>query len=442
MEYGALLLFCATLIGCLLLDISILVALALGLLIFLGYGRLKGHGLPALINMALSGVKTIKNMLIIFILVGMLTALWRSAGTIPVIIYYSARLIHPSAFVLMAFLLNCGVSALIGTAFGTAATMGVICVTMAAPLGINPLFVGGAVLSGAYFGDRCSPVSTSALLIAELTGTDIYTNIRHMLRSALVPFLLSCGAYGLMGLLGTGGNAQGGLDVGAIFTRGFNLNAIALLPAGAILLLSALKMPVRSSMIVSIGIAFILSITLQRMALTEVLRLMLFGYSSGDGEIAQLLNGGGVMSMARVTAIVCLSSSYAGIFSGTGLLTHLKDAIAALSRRLTPFGATAITAQLAAMVACNQTLTIILTHQLCSDLEPDRGRFAIFLEDTAVVMASLVPWSIANVVPLTTSGAPSKSAIAACFLYLLPLWRLGVSVIKKRAVKKQRSTAT
>ncbi len=433
MEYGALALFCAALIGCLMLDISILVALGLGLLIFLGYGRLKGHSWSALGEMALSGVKTVKNMLIIFLLVGMLTGLWRAAGTIPVIIYYSARLIHPSAFVLMAFLLSCGVSSLIGTAFGTAATMGVICITMATPLGINPLFVGGAVLSGAYFGDRCSPVSTSALLIAELTGTDIYTNIRRMLRSALIPFLLSCAIYGAMGLIGRAGSGHSQIDVGALFARGFNLSGLALLPAVAILLLSAFKVRVRRSMLVSILTALILCITLQRMAPMEVLRLMLLGYRAADPELAVLLNGGGVVSMARVTAIVCLSSSYAGIFAGTGLLSHLKDAIAALSERLTPFGATALTAQLAAMVACNQTLTIILTHQLCADLEPDKSRFAIFLEDTAVVMASLVPWSIANVVPLTTSGAPANSALAACFLYLLPLWRLGVALAKRRS---------
>ena len=115
-----------------------------------------------------------------------------------------------------------------------------------------------------------------------------------------------------------------------------------------------------------------------------------------------------------------------------GLLSHLKDAIAAPQRAAYPC-ATALTAQLAAMVACNQTLTIILTHQLGADLEPDKSRFAIFLEDTAVVMASLVPWSIANVVPLTTSGAPANSALAACFLYLLPLWRLGVALAKRRS---------
>ena len=92
-------------------------------------------------------------------------------------------------------------SVLTGTSFGTAATMGVICAAIGSSLGLNQLLVGGAVLSGVYFGDRCSPVSTSALLVSELTKTDVFHNIRSMVRSALIPFLLACGVYGLLGFL-------------------------------------------------------------------------------------------------------------------------------------------------------------------------------------------------------------------------------------------------
>lgn len=178
--------------------------------------------------MAISGIKTVKNVLITFLLIGMLTALWREASTIPVIVCYAAKLIRPSLFLVMAFLLNCLVSFMTGTAFGTAATMGVICTTIASTMQMNPVFVGGAVLSGVYFGDRCSPVSTSALQVSELTKTNIFQNIKSMFRSAAAPFLVTCMLYLTVGFL-TGGSGEI-LDLQALFGREFVLSPSALLP--------------------------------------------------------------------------------------------------------------------------------------------------------------------------------------------------------------------
>ena len=193
MEWLILGIFSVSLLICIGFDLSILWALAFGLLLFLLYGRKKGFSWRELTGMAVNGVKTVRNILITFLLIGILTALWRAGGTIPVIVSYAAGWIRPSVFLLMTFLLNCGISFLIGTSFGTSATMGVICATMGNAMGVSPVLTGGAVLSGVYFGDRCSPVSTSALLVATVTGTDIYRNISRMLRTALIPFLVSCG---------------------------------------------------------------------------------------------------------------------------------------------------------------------------------------------------------------------------------------------------------
>lgn len=116
--------------------------------------------------MSAQGVRAAKNILTTFVLIGILTSLWRAGGTIPAIVCYSVRVMEPRLFLVCSFLLNCLVSFLTGTAFGSAATMGAVCMTMAAALGADPLMTGGAILSGVYFGDRCSPVSTSALLVA------------------------------------------------------------------------------------------------------------------------------------------------------------------------------------------------------------------------------------------------------------------------------------
>ena len=181
METLFLVLFAVVLTVFIIYDWSIVLALLIGLFIFSLYAKLKGNSFKVIGRMIVDGAKTSKNILIVFFLVGVLTALWRDCGTIPTIIAYTVDLINPRSFIFMTFLLCCLVSFLIGTSFGSAATMGVICVTMGVAMGADPVLTGGAMLSGVLFGDRCSPVSTSALLVSELTGTNIYENIKLIL---------------------------------------------------------------------------------------------------------------------------------------------------------------------------------------------------------------------------------------------------------------------
>ena len=282
MEWLVLGAFCAALLLCVALGQSILYALAAGFVLFLLYGRRKGFAWSRLFRLALDGVLTVKNILITFLLIGMLTALWRQAGTIPVIVCFSARLIRPALCVVMAFLLNCLVSFLTGTSFGTAATMGVICAAIGSSLGLNQLLVGGAVLSGVYFGDRCSPVSTSALLVSELTRTDVFHNIRSMVRSALVPFLLSCGVYGLLGVLSRPAGEV--MDLEALFAPAFSLSWLALIPALVILALSLMQVNVKIAMSASILSALPVCLLVQHAPIADLPRLLFFGYRAADSQ--------------------------------------------------------------------------------------------------------------------------------------------------------------
>ena len=418
--------FCALLIICIITGKSILYALLAGLIIFSLYGKKQGYSWRQISRMALQGVWKVKNILLTFILIGMLTALWRQAGTIPAIICYTVHLIKPSTFLLMTFLLNCLISVLTGTALGTAATIGVVCATMASALGIPSWMTGGAILSGVYFGDRCSPVSTSALLVAELTETGIYTNIKNMIKSALAPFTITCILYLTVSIQLHGKTEMP--DLGHAFGSEFRLSWIALLPAAVILLLSVVQAGVKIAMIASIVTAIPVCIGLQNMAFTELPELLLNGFHSTDVTVAAMLNGGGITSILKVGAIVCISSSYSGIFQATGILNGFQKMVCLLADRTKPYFAVLVTSILTSVMACNQTLAIMLTGQLCSRTEPDKLRFANNLEDSAVIIAPLVPWSIACAVPLTAAGAPGYSVLFAVFLYLLPLCDL---VLKK-----------
>ena len=422
MEYVVLGAFCAGLLLCIVLKISIIYALIAGLLLFMSYGRRKGFSWRELVSMALNGVRTVRNILITFLLIGTMTALWRMAGTIPFIVCHATKLIRPSVFLLMTFLLNSGLSVLTGTSFGTSATMGVICAAMGAAMRVSPMLTGGAVLSGAFFGDRCSPVSTSALLVATVTDTNIYDNIRRMTRSALIPFLMTCVIYLVLGAFLPHEGAA--IDLEDLFSGAFRLNWVTILPAAAVLLLAVLRVDVKLAMGASILTAVPICLLVQHASFADVLRASISGFRPANAEVAALINGGGIASMLKVGCIVCISSAYADIFNKTGLLDGARHAISAVSQKTNRFTAMLLSATAAGMIACNQTLTILLCNQLCGDLYADRGRLALDLEDTAVVIAPLIPWSIAGAVPLAAVGAPTTAVLASLYLILLPLCRL------------------
>ena len=204
------------------------------------------------------------------------------------------------------------------------------------------------------------------------------------------------------------------------------------IPAVMILVLAAFRVKVKQTLMISAGLAAILAVVIQKIEILELVNMMLFGYEAEVPELEAMMNGGGVSSMVRTAVIVGLSSSFSGIFEGTGLLTNMKQYVAKISEKATPFGATFLVSILTSMVACNQTLAVILCHQLCRDIEPDHKEMAMYLENTVIVMAPLVPWSIAGAVPLATVGAPLGSIGLACYLYLLPLWQMMLHLGKQR----------
>lgn len=430
METLFLVIFTFTLAVFIALDWSIVLALLIGLFLFSLYAGLKGYRISGILRMIADGAKTSKNILIVFSLVGILTALWRDCGTIPTIIAYTVNLINPKSFIFMTFALCCLVSFLIGTSFGSAATMGVICVTMGAAMGADPVLTGGAMLSGVLFGDRCSPVSTSALLVSELTGTNIYDNIKRMLRTAAIPFAATSLIYIFAGFFSHTGESK--TDIISLFAKEVNITPLALIPAAVILVLALFKVKTRYSMLCSIIAAFFVSLFVQKTEITELLKFIVTGYEAKLPELSSMLDGGGFTSMIRVVLIVCISSAYSGIFNATGMLTSLISRLEALADKTGSFAVTVFVSVFTSAISCNQTLAIILSDSLCSNLEKNKRQFAVDLENSVVVIAPLIPWSIAGAVPLTSAGAPQASLLTAFFLYLVPLYYLFVR--RKRRV--------
>ena len=425
----AILLFSLSLIFCLLLKLSVVYALIIGYIIFISYGLIKGHNLIVLIKKSFEGVLTVKNILLVFILIGMITALWRASGTIAFIVYMGSKLISPSILILLTFLLCSILSFLIGTSLGTAATMGVICFSIGKAMGINSYYVGGAVLSGIYFGDRCSPMSTSALLITELTKTDLYTNIKLMIKTSIIPFIVTCLFYLLLGFKSTVSNIS--VDVTEIFKQNYNLNIIVIIPAILIIILSILKINVKKTMLVSIVISFIISMFIQRDSIVALINYCIFGYHHPNERLNLMMKGGGILSMLNVALIVGISSSYSGIFKETKMLVSLKEHLKVFAKKTSNYFVIFLNSIISGAIACNQSLGIILTNELSEELVDKRER-AIILENTVVLLVGLIPWNIAMDVPLKTLDVGIISGFFAFYLYFLPLWNLFLGFIEER----------
>ena len=430
-----ILLFSLSLITCLLLKFSVVYALVIGYIIFIIYGLIKRHNLIILIKKSFEGVLTVKNILLVFILIGMITALWRASGTIAFIVYMGSKLISPSILILLTFLLCSILSVLIGTSLGTAATMGVICASIGKTMGVNPYYVGGAVLSGIYFGDRCSPMSTSALLIAELTKTNLYTNIKLMIKTSVIPFIVTCLFYLLLGFKSTVSNIS--VNVTEIFKQNYNLNIIVIIPAILIVILSILKINVKKTMLVSIVISFIIAIFIQRDSIVALINYCIFGYHHPNERLNLMMKGGGILSMVNVSLIVGISSSYSGIFKETKMLVFLKKYLKDFSKKTSNYFVIFISAIISGAIACNQSLGTILTNELCGELV-EKQKMAIILENTIILLVGLIPWNIAMGVPLKTIGIGVMSGIYAFYLYFLPLWNLFLGVIEERNKKSYK----
>ena len=355
-------LFLGGLALCIISGASLLWALAFGLLCFSGHAFRLGFRPREIVGLCGRGVRTIGNILKIFVLIGMLTAVWRSAGTIPYIIHHCLPWVDPAHFHLWVFLLCSLLSLLLGTSFGTASTLGVVFMLLARTAGLDPLMTAGAVMSGIYVGDRSSPMSSSAALVCALTGTSIYDNVRLMWRTSLLPFFLVCLAYVLL----PSARAETLPHVDGLFADGLVLDARALLPAVFMLVPLLLRWDVKKIMACSILAGCVVSLTVQQMSPTALLRCLAYGYEPPAG-----------MEMLAGLPV--------------------------------------------AAVSCNQTLGIMLTRQLCAPLWQDRKEMVLPLENGIVLLAAIIPWSIAGSVPCAIMGVGPECLPYAFYLYMVPL---------------------
>lgn len=404
--------------------INIFYPLFAGLLLFSSLAYKRGFTVKELFGMILKGSKKSFAIINILLLIGAMTAVWRASGTVAYVVYYGIKLIDPRYFILYAFLLSCLVSFLLGTSIGTAGTIGMILMVMVRGGDININLVAGAIIAGVYFGDRCSPMSSSANLVATLTETELYTNIKNMFRTSAIPFGLCMIIYGILSFRNPLNLTQS--SVNEEILSAFSLNWLVILPALIILLLAAFRVDVKLSILVSIICGMAIAVFFQGESAAAVINYMIVGYSMpGQSMLAGLLHGGGIASMLKVTLIVLVSFALSGVFEGTALLKDVEARIMSMGNRVGTYAALIITSILTGSFGCSQTLAVILTYQLAKSMYKSAGidkyQLAVDLEDTAIVLSAMIPWNIAGAVPAAMLGANSTYPLYSYYLFMLPL---------------------
>ncbi len=429
LETTILIIFSVMLFVGILLSVPLYYTLSFGFVLFFSFGLIKKFSPQDLLQMTFEGMKPIKSILLLFVTIGALTASWRASGTIPAITYYSSFIIKPESLVVISFLLCSAMSFITGSSFASAATIGVICTTMGIAMGANPPLVVGAVLSGAFFGDRSSPLSATVNLVSTLTETSVFNNVDRLLRTAIVPFVLSALLYVGAGMLY---KIEGDIpDFYALFSQVFDLSLWTLIPPIIIIVLSLMKVSVNLTLVVSLISSIIICITVQGMNPLDLPYILFMGYETTNEAIAPMVNGGGVMSMASTALIIIIASTYSGLFRGTGLLDTMQGRIKRLARKTTPFTGVLATGLLTTLIACDQILSIMLTKHLCDELEYHGEALAFDLCNSSSIVAGFVPWSTVCIGILGFLNGPASGCFFAFFNYLTPLWILSLSYYLK-----------
>ncbi len=382
----------------------------------------------------IEGFGGVGRVIIILLLIGVLIGIWIGAGTVPSMIYYGLQIVSPKFFVLTTFLLCSFISLAIGTAIGTVSTIGLAMVSIGIGLKMPLPLIAGAVISGAYFGDRMSPVSSIAIMTAHSADVDLYDMVKHMIYTVIPPFIISGIVYTFLGFKYSQGIGSTG-EINILltnFAENFEISYLLLIPPLLIIVLAIKRLPTIPNLVVSIISTLILGMLFSGKGWTFLLNTMFYGFESQTGVkvIDQLLSRGGLVSMLELVALIIMTSMLGGLFEGLGILRVL---LARLMSSVRTTGqlifATMVSSVLTAMLGCNQLLAVYLPGKMMAskfdELGVSRKDLARALGDSGLILSPMIPWNINGLMMAGILGVSVLEFIPYAFLpMLLPIFSL------------------
>ncbi len=407
------------------------IAMLLGVMVASTIAWRCGYKWKTIQDAMIKGITNALPAIIILIVIGALIGIWIATGVVPTLLYYGLKILSPEIF-LPATLLICAITSLAtGTSWGTTGTIGVALIGIGGGLGFPLPLVAGAVLSGAYFGDKMSPLSDTTNMAPAMVGTDLYTHIKHMFYTTGVAFGLTLIIEIVLGFQygGGAGNLEQVEQILTTLDDTFWINPIMLIPVVLVIVISYRRVPAIPGITAGVLAAAIMGAVVQGNGLKDLIDIAYGGYNSETGLVAvdDLLSKGGMESMMYTISIVIAAMMFGGVMEHTNQLKVIVDRILEwATSQGSLFASTVGTAIVANMVLCDQYMSIVMSARMYAQAFRERGlhpkNLSRAVEDSATVTANLVPWNSGGAYQAATLGVATFAYLPfAFFCWLSPI---------------------
>ena len=368
--------------------------------------------------------------LLILYIIGALIGTWIASGTVPLIVYWGLKIINPSMFLVTTTIISSVVSIATGSSWSTAGTVGVALMGVGTGLGVNPAMTAGAIISGAYLGDKMSPLSDTTNLAPAVAEGDLFDHIRSMLYTTVPGFVITLIVFFVLGM-NYGGEINNTTIDNFTVTIGqnFNLNILTLIPPAIILVCAIKKIPSLITLIIATLAAAVLGIFLQGETITSMASIMNGGYVSNTGlaEIDSLLSRGGFQSMNWTASLAMLGITLGSILEKNGVLEVLLGQVIKLIASTGGLVAATVLSTIGLnMITASQYTSIVISGRMFvseykrRDMLPQT--LSRTLEDSGTITSPLVPWNTCAVFMAGTLGVSTvQYAPFAILCWVVPI---------------------
>lgn len=383
---------------------------------------------------AYNAIRMVVPTLCLLMAIGVMIGTWLQSGTIATIIAWGLEMINPT-WLLPLTLLFCSILSLVtGTSYGSAGSAGVAMMAIGNAMGIHPGMVAGAVICGAMFGDKLSPLSDTTNLAPAVAGAKLGKHVRSMLWTTLPTYVITLVIFTVLGLTQTGDGYSAesiGTYISAL-NEEFHLGLITMIPAVLIIVLLLCKVNAISALGLSSVAAGIISYFVQHDSLQSIIKVAYNGYTTGieEGVLKSILNRGGMGSMLQYVAIICFAVGMGGMLEKLGVLEHILSAIV---KRVNSDGtmilATLIVGYVTSLISCSQPMAHVLTGRLMAPVFKERKVapeiLSRCLEDFGTLAGPMIPWHGYGVYMAGTLGVTWGVFFPYLFLlYLTPIFSI------------------
>jgi len=397
-------------------------------------GLYLGHSWKSIEKGLVHGIAIALQACLILLVIGMLIGAWLISGIVPTMIYYGLQILSPSIFLLATCLICALVSLATGSSWSTAGTVGIALIGVGQGLGFPLPVVAGAIISGAYFGDKMSPLSDTTNLAPAVAGADLFSHIRHMIYTTGPSMLISLLLYALLGLRYKGGYLQReGIDqILATIDTHFNVNPVLLLPAVLVIAMVIFRIPALPALLGGAFVGGLCAIIFQGASMAEVMSAAQNGFISNTGvaSVDTLLSRGGMESMLSTVALIMCALAFGGVMEKTGMLTTIAGAILKLATSVGSLVASTVLTSIGMnIIAPDQYLAIVVPGRMYREAYERAGlkakNLSRALEDGGTLSSALIPWNTGGGYMWATLGVYPFAYLPFAFLNLLnPLFSI------------------